>query len=62
MSEIMEVLEDFELDVYCSHLLMLPILMYMVAGSMLQRQLRNINKKIDDVQHQTGLLDNFPTV
>ena len=62
MSEIMEVLEEFELDVYCSHPLLLPILMYMVAGSMLRRQLRDVNKKIDDVQHQTGLLDNFLTV
>jgi hypothetical protein len=62
MSEIMEVLEDSELDVHCSHPLLLPILMYMVAGSMLRRQLRDIIKKIDVVQHQTGLLDEFLTV
>jgi hypothetical protein len=62
MSEIMEVLEQSELDVHCSHPLLLPILMYMVAGSMLRRQLRDVNKKIDDVQHQTGLLDDFLTV
>jgi hypothetical protein len=61
MSEIMEVLEEYELDVYCSHPLLLPILMYMVAGSMLRRQLRRINLRIDDVQHQTGLLDDFLT-
>jgi len=61
MSEIMDVLEEYGLDVYCSHPLLLPILMYMVAGSMLRRQLRQINQKIDDVQHQTGLLDDFLT-
>lgn len=62
MSEIMEVFEESELDVHCNHPLLLPVLMYMVAGSMLRRQLRDINKKIDDVQRQTGLLDDFLTV
>jgi hypothetical protein len=62
MNKIMEVLEMSELDVHCSHPLLLPILMYMVAGSMLHKQLRDIIKKIDDVQHQTGLLEEFLTV
>jgi hypothetical protein len=61
MSELIEVLEEYELDVYCNHPLLLPILMYMVAGSMLRRQLRQINQMIDNVQHQTGLLDDFLT-
>jgi hypothetical protein len=61
MSEIMDLLEKSELDVYCNHPLLLPILMYMVAGSMLYRQLIGIDKKILDVQRQIGLLDDLLT-
>jgi hypothetical protein len=61
MSEIMNLLEKYELDVYCNHPLLLPILMYMVAGSMLQWQLNQIEESIFDVQRQTGLLNDLLT-
>ncbi|KAH8594331.1 hypothetical protein B0O99DRAFT_625607 [Bisporella sp. PMI_857] len=57
MREILEILD--QLDCYAAHPILLPILMYAVCSNMLRRQLRDVNREVDFVQHQTGLLDGY---
>lgn len=47
------------LEANAAHPLLLPVLMYSICSNMLRRQLRQVNRKIDDVQKKTGVLDGY---
>ena len=55
--EFLEMLERLEAN--AAHPLLLPVLMYSVCSNMLRRQLRQVNRKMDAVQHKTGVLDGY---
>ena len=57
MSELLEILDKLKLN--ATHPILLPILMYSVCSTILRRQLRDVNRDIDYVQQQTGLLDKY---
>jgi hypothetical protein len=57
MDELLEMLDN--LRVHAMHPVLLPILMYSVCSSLLRRQIRAVDREINYVQNQTGLLKGY---
>lgn len=57
MSELLEILDKLKLN--ATHPILLPLLMYSVYSTILRRQLGEVNRDINYVQEQTGLLDKY---